>query len=65
MKIYMANCKTEPFGFALKALGVMKIIGEQKDPDIESYWENGELKIRPEAVAVVKLKAPRKNKVSV
>ena len=45
MKIYMANCKTEPFGFALKALGVMKIIGEQKDPDIESYWENGELRI--------------------
>ena len=27
--------------------------------------ENGELKIRPEAVAVVKLKTPRKNKVSV
>ena len=45
MKIYMTNCKTEPFGFALKALGVMKIIGEQKDPDIESYWENGELRI--------------------
>jgi|GEM_PF-2162751 CRISPR-associated protein Csx17 len=45
MKIYMTNCKTEPFGSALKALGVMKIIGEQKDPDIESYWENGELRI--------------------
>jgi CRISPR-associated protein Csx17 len=45
MKIYFPNCKTEPFGSALKALGVMKLIGEQKDPDIESYWENGEFRI--------------------
>lgn len=43
MKVYVSNCKTEPFGSALKALGVFKILGEQKDPDIESYWENGEL----------------------
>ena len=45
MKIYFQNCKTEPFGSALKALGVMKLIGEQKDPNIESYWENGEFRI--------------------
>ena len=45
MKIYFQNCKTEPFGSALKALGVMKLIGEQKDPNIQSYWENGEFRI--------------------
>ncbi len=45
MNISMPNCRTEPFGSALKALGVIKLIGEQKDPTIKSYWENGELNI--------------------
>ena len=49
MKIYLSNCITEPFGNALKALGVIRLIGEQKDPDMKSYWKNGELVIETKA----------------
>ena len=41
MIISLSNCSTEPFGSALKALGSFRLIGEQKDSNIRSYWKNG------------------------
>jgi CRISPR-associated protein Csx17 len=40
MKIKLEGCKTEPFSSYLKALAILRLIGEQKDPETKGWWED-------------------------
>ncbi|MEM4058641.1 MAG: type I-U CRISPR-associated protein Csx17 [Thermoplasmata archaeon] len=40
MKIKINGCRTEPFSSYLKALGILRLIGEQKDLKAKGWWEN-------------------------
>jgi len=36
--IHFDGCRTEPLGSYLKALGVLRLVGEQLDPDAAGWW---------------------------
>ncbi len=36
----LKGCSPRPLGAYLKALGVLRIVAEQKDPEARGYWEN-------------------------
>lgn len=38
----LQGCRTEPLGSYLKALGILRLIGEQKDPDSRGHWRGDE-----------------------
>ncbi len=40
MEYALDGCKHEPFSAYLKALGVLRIVGEQKDKNIRGYWKS-------------------------
>jgi CRISPR-associated protein Csx17 len=39
--IPLPGCTAEPLGSYLKAIGVLKLVGEQKDPNARGRWEDG------------------------
>ena len=43
-KLY--GCQTEPLSSYLKALGIFKILSEQKDEEVMCRWENNRLVIK-------------------
>ncbi len=38
-KICLAGCSPVPLAAYLKALGVLRVVGEQADPEVRGYWE--------------------------
>ncbi len=40
MKMRLNGCKPEPFSSYLKALAILRLIGEQKDQKIKGWWED-------------------------
>lgn len=40
MKISLNGCQAEPISSYLKALGIVRLIYEQKDRNVKGYWEN-------------------------
>jgi len=36
----LAGCAPQPLGHYLKALGVLRLVAEQKDPDVRGWWKN-------------------------
>ena len=43
--IILEGCTPEPLMSYLKALGILRIIAEQKDPDARGCWRDGAFKI--------------------
>lgn len=39
-EIYLNGCTPVPLAHYLKALGVLRLVSEQKDPDAAGYWHN-------------------------
>lgn len=37
-ELVLTGCRTEPLGSYLKALGLLRLVGEQKDPDVRGHW---------------------------
>ncbi len=40
-EIALAGCGIRPLSSYLKALGILRLLAEQKDPDVRGCWENG------------------------
>ena len=43
MKIRLDGCRPEPLSSYMAGMGVFRIVAEQKDPDVQAYWENDRL----------------------
>ncbi|MHB8555707.1 MAG: hypothetical protein ACYDCB_08660, partial [Candidatus Dormibacteria bacterium] len=39
IELTLTGCHPEPLGSYLKALGVLRLVGEQKDPDARGRWQ--------------------------
>ncbi len=37
--LILSGCRTEPLGSYLKALGVLRLVGEQRDPEARGWWQ--------------------------
>lgn len=35
----LTNCRLEPLGSYLKALGILRLVGEQRDPEARGWWK--------------------------
>lgn len=35
----LTNCRVEPLGSYLKALGILRLVGEQRDPEARGWWK--------------------------
>lgn len=42
----LEGCRTEPLGSYLKALGVLRLVAEQSDPDARGWWEGDTFVLR-------------------
>ncbi len=40
-RLVLAGCRPEPLMAYLKALAVLRLVSEQRDPDVRGWWENG------------------------
>jgi CRISPR-associated protein Csx17 len=38
-EIELAGCRPEPLMSYLKALGILRLVSEQKDPEARGWWE--------------------------
>ncbi|EQD78538.1 hypothetical protein B1A_02204, partial [mine drainage metagenome] len=46
MQTLLNGCSVEPFSSYLKSLAILRLVGEQKDPDIKGVWVGGKLEIQ-------------------
>ncbi|MHB1662942.1 MAG: type I-G CRISPR-associated protein Cas8g1/Csx17, partial [Thermoplasmataceae archaeon] len=46
MKTLLSGCRGEPLSSYLKSLAVLRLIGEQKDPNVKGIWIDGKLEIQ-------------------
>lgn len=45
-ELQMSGCRPEPLGSYLKALGVLRVLGEQKDPEAKGSWRSDIFELR-------------------
>lgn len=45
-EVVLAGCRPEPLGSYLKALGILRLVSEQKDPDARGFWRGESFVLR-------------------
>ncbi len=44
--LQLAGCRPEPLAYYLKALGILRLVSEQADPEARGWWADDEFRLR-------------------